>query len=237
MKFVELSKSGYIGSLRLKNRLVQPAMETWSSGPDGTVTESTINHYARRAAGGVGLIITEMVNPTPGCMCFPGELELSEDKYMPGMSKIADAIHAGGAKAAIQLCHGGVFARNSTSNLPAFTPSGIGTFSLPGADLKVMTKDDIHQVVEDFARAALRAKAIGFDAVEIHGGHGYLLVEFLSAYYNRRNDEYGGSVYNRTRLSIEVIQKFASTAVKISRSFTNYLQRTIHPRALPWSRP
>lgn len=207
MEFKQLSKPGKIGSMVLKNRMIQPAMETWSAGPDGTVTESTINHYARRAEGGVGLIITEMTNPTPGCMCFPGELEISQDKYMPGMSKIADAIHAGGAKAAVQLCHGGVFARNSTSNLPAFTPSGVGTFSLPGADLKVMTKEDIQQVVEDYAKAALRAKAVGFDAVEIHGGHGYLLVEFLSAYYNHRTDEYGGSVYNRARFSIEVIRK------------------------------
>lgn len=207
MKFEQLSKPGRIGSMVLKNRMVQPAMETWSAGPDGTVTESTVAHYARRAEGGVGLIITEMTNPTPGCMCFPGELELSEDKYMPGMSKIADAIHAGGAKAAVQLDHGGVFAHNNTSDQPAFTPSGVGTFSMPDLELKVMTKADIAQVVEDFAVAALRAKAIGFDAVELHGGHGYLLVEFLSGYYNRRTDEYGGSVYNRARLSIEVIQK------------------------------
>ena len=207
MKFLNLSKPGKIGSMSLRNRMIQPAMETWSAGPDGTVTESTIAHYARRAAGGVGLVITEMTNPTPGCMCFPGELEMSEDKYMPGMSKIADAIHAGGAKAAVQLDHGGVFAHNNTSDQPAFTPSGVGTFSLPGVELKVMTKDDIKQVVEDFAVAALRAKAIGFDAVEIHGGHGYLLVEFLSGYYNHRTDEYGGSVYNRARISIEIIQK------------------------------
>lgn len=206
MRFKELSKPGYIGSMYLRNRMIQPAMETWSAGTDGTVTQQTINHYARRAEGGVGLVIIEMTNPTPGCMVFPGELELSEDKFMPGMSKIADAIHAGGAKAAVQLCHGGVFARNSTSNLPAFTPSGVGTFSLNG-ELHTMTKIDIHAVVEDFGKAALRAKAIGFDAVEIHGGHGYLLIEFLSNYYNHRTDEYGGSVYNRTRISIEVIQK------------------------------
>lgn len=207
MEFKNLSKPGKIGSMVLRNRIVMPAMETWSASTDGTVTETTINHYSRRAEGGVGLIIIEMTNPTPGCMCFPGELEISEDKYMPGMSKIADTIHAGGAKACVQLTHGGVFAHNSTSDQPAFTPSGVGTFSLPGMELKVMTKEDIQQVVEDFAASALRAKAIGFDAVELHGAHGYLLVEFLSSYYNRRTDEYGGSVYNRTRISIEIIQK------------------------------
>ena len=207
MKFENLSKPGKIGALTVRNRMVMPAMETWSAGPDGTVTETTINHYARRANGGVGVVITEMTNPSPGCRCFPGELDLSEDRFMPGMSKIADAIHSGGARAFVQLDHGGVFAHNSTSDLPAFTPSGVGTFSLEGAELHVMTKDDIKQVVEDFALAALRAKAIGFDGVEIQGGHGYLLVEFLSAYYNRRADEYGGSVENRARISIEIVER------------------------------
>ena len=207
MGFENLSKPGRIGKMIVRNRMVMPAMETWSAGPDGTVTQTTINHYARRANGGVGLVITEMTNPSPGCRCFPGELDLSEDRFMPGMSKIADAIHSGGAKAFVQLDHGGVFAHNSTSDLPAFTPSGVGTFSLEGAELHVMTKEDIKQVVEDFAAAALRAKAIGFDGVELHGGHGYLLVEFLSAYYNRRTDEYGGSIENRARLSVEIVQR------------------------------
>lgn len=207
MKYNNLLKPGKIGSMWLRNRMVQPAMETWSATPDGSVTQATINHYLRRANGGVGLIITEMTNPTPGCVTFPGELDISEDKFMPGMSMIADAIHAGGAKAAVQLCHGGVFARSNASDQPAFTPSGIGTFSLPGEELKTMTKEDIKQVVEDYAKCALRAKAIGYDAVELHCGHGYLQVEFLSAYYNKRTDEYGGSVYNRLRFSLEIIDK------------------------------
>ncbi|RQW64545.1 oxidoreductase [Vibrio viridaestus] len=205
MKFQHLVKSGKIGNLVLKNRMIMPAMETWLASVDGTITDAVVNHYSRRAEGGVGLIITEMVNPTPGCVCFPGELDLSKDAFMPGFSRLATAIHAGGAKAALQLCHGGVFARNLTSNLPAFTPSGVGTFSLEGAELKVMTKEDIEQVVDDYGRTALRAKVCGFDAVEIHAGHGYLPVEFLSGYYNRRTDEYGGSVYNRTRFCLEII--------------------------------
>jgi len=206
MQFKHLVKSGKIGNLTLKNRMIMPAMETWLASVDGTITDSVVNHYSRRAEGGVGLIITEMVNPTPGCVCFPGELDLSSDALMPGFSRLATAIHAGGAKACLQLCHGGVFARNSTSNLPAFTPSGVGTFSLEGAELKVMTKEDIKQVVDDYGKTALRAKVCGFDAVEIHAGHGYLPVEFLSGYYNRRTDEYGGNVYNRTRFSLEIIE-------------------------------
>ncbi len=205
MKFQHLVKPGKIGNLVLKNRMIMPAMETWLASVDGTITDAVIYHYSRRAEGGVGLIITEMVNPTPGCVCFPGELDLSGDALMPGFSRLAAAIHAGGAKGALQLCHGGVFARNSTSNQPAFTPSGVGTFSLAGAELKVMTKGDIAQVVDDYGKTAQRAKICGFDAVEIHAGHGYLPVEFLSGYYNHRSDEYGGSVYNRTRFSLEII--------------------------------
>lgn len=207
MEFHYLSKPGRIGNMWLRNRMIMPAMETWSATPDGSATDATVAHYARRANGGVGLIITEMTNPTPGCVTFPGELDISEDKFMPGISRIADAIHAGGAKACLQLCHGGVFAHGGTSTQPAFTPSGIGTATLPGEKLKVMTKEDIHQVVEDYAKAALRAKAVGFDAVELHCGHGYLQVEFLSAFYNHRTDEYGGSVYNRLRFSLEIIEK------------------------------
>lgn len=207
MKFEYLSKPGWIGKMWLRNRMIMPAMETWTATQDGSATDATVAHYARRANGGVGLIITEMTNPTPGCVTFPGELDISEDRFMPGMSRVADAIHAGGAKACLQLCHGGVFAHGGTSSEPAFTPSGIGTTTLPGETLKVMTKADIDKVVDDFGRAALRAKAIGFDSVELHCGHGYLQVEFLSPFYNKRTDEYGGSVYNRLRFSLEIIAK------------------------------
>lgn len=207
MEFKNLTKPGHIGKLWVKNRMIMPAMETWTATPNGMVTQATINHYARRANGGVGLIITEMTNPTPGCVTFPGEIDASEDRFMPGLSRLARGIHTGGALAVLQLCHGGVFARGASSKQLPFTPSGVGTASLPGAKLKVMTKEDIKQVELDYAKAALRAKTAGFDGVELHCGHGYLQVEFLSAYYNHRTDEYGGSVYNRLRFSLEIIDK------------------------------
>lgn len=205
MKYVNLTKPGRIGNMFLRNRMVLPPMETWMASRDGMVTDNVVNYYGRRAEGGVGLIITEMINTTPGTMAFPGELTLSEDSFMPGMSRLARAIHAGGAKGCIQLCHAGVFAHSITSDLPAFTPSGVGTFQLPGAKLKVMTKEDIDQVVTDYGIAAARAKTCGFDAVEIHGAHGYLVNEFLSGYYNRRKDEYGGTLENRARFALEII--------------------------------
>nr|WP_054755571.1 FAD-dependent oxidoreductase [Liquorilactobacillus satsumensis] len=208
MRYENLVKPGRIGTMRLRNRMIMPPMETWMATRDGMVTDKVVNYYGRRAEGGVALVTTEMINTTPpGTMAFPGELTLAEDSYMPGgMSRLARTIHAGGARASLQLCHAGVFAHNITSDLPAFTPSGIGTFQLPGAKLKVMTKAEIAQVVEDYGLAAARAKTCGFDAVEIHGGaHGYLVNEFLSGYYNKRTDEYGGSLENRARFALEII--------------------------------
>lgn len=204
MKLEHLTKTGRIGNLVTRNRMVMPAMCSYTATVDGAVTDATIHHYARRAAGGIGTIVIEMVNPSPGCQCFAGNLEISTDWFIPGMSRLATAIHAQGAKCFMQLTHGGVFVRDA-ARLPQ-TPSSIGTFSLAGAEVHTMTKEEIAQVVDDFGRAAFRAKTAGFDGVELHGGHGYLLVEFLSGYYNRRTDEYGGSVYNRTRLSLEIVE-------------------------------
>lgn len=204
MQLEHLTKAGHIGKLVTRNRMVMPAMCSYTATVDGAVTDATIHHYARRAAGGIGTIVTEMVNPSPGCQCFAGNLDISTDWFIPGMSRLATAIHAHGAKCFMQLTHGGVFVRDA-ARLPQ-TPSGIGTFSLAGAEVHEMTREEIAQVVDDFGRAAFRAKIAGFDGVELHGGHGYLLVEFLSGYYNRRTDEYGGSVYNRARLSLEIVE-------------------------------
>ena len=203
MKLEYLAKTGKIGNVVTRNRLMMPAMCSYTA-IKGAVTDATVNHYARRAEGGIGVIVTEMVNPSPGCQCFAGNLDISNDEFVPGMSRLATAVHAQGAKVFMQLTHGGVFIRNA-EKLPQ-TPSGIGTFSLAGAEVHAMTKDEIHQVVEDYGQAALRAKIAGFDGVELHAGHGYLLVEFLSGYYNHRTDEYGGSVKNRARLSVEIVE-------------------------------
>lgn len=204
MKYVNVTKPGKIGKLVLKNRMIMPAMCSYTANGDGSVSSATINHYARRAAGGVAAIVTEMTNPSPGCQVFPGNLDLSSDLNKPGFSRLAKAIHAQGAKCFVQLTHGGVFIRGAHKD--AQTPSGIGTFSLEGKKLHIMTRDEIRETVEDYGKSAFRAKTAGFDGVEVHGAHGYLPSEFLSAYYNHRTDEYGGSLYNRARFSIEIIK-------------------------------
>lgn len=204
MKYKYISQFGYIGKLMLKNRMIMPAMCSYTANQDGSVSSATVNHYARRAAGGVGLIVVEMTNPSPGCQVFPGNLDLSSDAFKPGFARLAKAIHAQGAKCFVQLTHGGVFIRDAKKD--AQTPSGIGTFSLPDAKLHIMTREEIKDVIEDYGKCALRAKTAGFDGIEVHGAHGYLPSEFLSGYYNHRTDEYGGSVRNRTRFSAEIIQ-------------------------------
>ena len=148
MKYKYISQFGYIGKLMLKNRMIMPAMCSYTANQDGSVSSATVNHYARRAAGGVGLIVVEMTNPSPGCQVFPGNLDLSSDAFKPGFARLAKAIHAQGAKCFVQLTHGGVFIRDAKKD--AQTPSGIGTFSLPDAKLHIMTREEIKDVIEDF---------------------------------------------------------------------------------------
>ena len=110
MKFEKLLQPGKIGTMELKNRMIQPAMGTNYSDAEGFVTQQLVNYISRRAEGGVGMIITEICLADPKGKVIPGELDLSDDKFIPGMAKLVNAAHAGGAKIAIQFAHGGCFA-------------------------------------------------------------------------------------------------------------------------------
>ena len=194
-----------IGSITIRNRMVQPGMGTNLAAADGTASDAIVDYYARRAQGGVGLIITEVCCPEPRGRVIPGELEISSLAFLPSLSRLANAAHAGGAKIALQLAHGGCFASQSVTGHQPISPSGVGTMLLPGDTPRAMTVEEIHELVEMYGQAALRARMAGFDAVEIHGAHGYMPLQFLSGYTNRRTDEYGGSFENRARFALEVI--------------------------------
>ena len=194
-----------IGSITIRNRMVQPGMGTNLAAADGTASDAIVDYYARRAQGGVGLIITEVCCPEPRGRVIPGELEISSLAFLPSLSRLANAAHAGGAKIALQLAHGGCFASQSVTGHQPISPSGVGTMLLPGDTPRAMTVEEIHELVEMYGQAALRARMAGFDAVEIHGAHGYMPLQFLSGYTNRRTDEYGGSFENRSRFALEVI--------------------------------
>jgi len=193
-----------INTLTLKNRAVMPAMGTAYSNTDNTPGERLIQYLARRATGGTGLIITEVTAVTPRGKGFPSELGIWDDSFIGPLSKIPEAIHQEGGKAAIQLHHAGreTFPQ-AAGGLPE-APSAIPSVIL-GQPCEEMSIPRIQEVVHAFASAALRAKKAGFDAVEIHGAHGYLLNQFLSPFSNQRTDEYGGSEENRSRFVLEII--------------------------------
>lgn len=194
-----------IGKMSLRNRMVMPAMGTNLANADGTASDMIVDYYSRRANGGVGLIITEVCTPEPGGRCIPGELEASSFAFCPGLSRLARAAHSGGAKIALQLAHAGCFASKSVTGIDPISPSGIATAQLPNDTPVAMTIEDIKRLVDSFGMAAMRGKISGFDAIELHGAHGYMPLQFMSKYTNRRTDGYGGSLENRARFALECI--------------------------------
>jgi 2,4-dienoyl-CoA reductase-like NADH-dependent reductase (Old Yellow Enzyme family)/thioredoxin reductase len=195
-----------IKSLELANRAVMPPMGTNLGNPDGTVSEAHLAYIKRRARGGAGLIITEITSVHLSGSALPNELGAYEDRFIPGLKKIADAVHAAGSKVALQLHHAGRESLYLLQEGKAIAPSAIRSLVF-GLTPREITLEEIQEIIAAFGAAALRAKEVGFDAIEVHGAHGYLLTQFLSALSNKRVDEYGGSLTNRSRFMIEVLQE------------------------------
>ncbi len=199
----KLLESFRIGRMELKNRLVMPPMVTRYASDDGFITERTRNYYEARARGGAGLIIVEATYIHRQGHAFMNQLGISADKFIPGMKELVDVVHKHGAMIAVQLHHGGREAKSTISGSQPVAPSPLP--GLAGETPREMTVDEIAEAVAYFAEAALRAKEIGFDGVELHGAHGYLIDQFLSPTSNKRKDEYGGNLENRARFLLEVI--------------------------------
>jgi 2,4-dienoyl-CoA reductase-like NADH-dependent reductase (Old Yellow Enzyme family)/thioredoxin reductase len=192
-----------IGRMELKNRVVMPPMVTRYAADDGSVTERTKNYYEARARGGAGLIIVEATYVHRQGWAFLNQIGISDDKFIPGLKGLVDVVHRHGAKIAIQLHHGGREAKSTVNGLQPVSASPLP--GMGGETPREMTVDEIAETVAYFADAALRAKTAGFDGVELHGAHGYLIDQFLSPNSNKRTDEYGGSVRNRARFFLEII--------------------------------
>jgi 2,4-dienoyl-CoA reductase-like NADH-dependent reductase (Old Yellow Enzyme family)/thioredoxin reductase len=192
-----------IGTLVLKNRIVMPPMVTRYASSEGYVSDRNMAYYAARARGGVGLIIQEATYVHPGGQLVPDGLGISDDKFIPRLSELTQAVHAHGAKMAVQLVHAG-----RSAHLPAgvqpIAPSAVPALgrSVP----REMTQVDIADMIGFFAAAAVRAQKAGYDGIEVHGAHNYLIDQFISPAINRRGDEYGGNIANRARLLIQIIQ-------------------------------
>ena len=201
---------GRIGGVEIRNRIVMPPMTTRLSDEEGHVTEASIAYYMARVRGGVGLITVEMASPTRAGRHRKRELGIYDDRFIPGLARLTGAIHAGGAKASIQLGHGGGHTRLDICGETPLAPSAIPhpVFEVTDETIvpKEMTLDDIRATTEAFAAAALRAQKAGFDCVEIHAAHGYLISQFLTPFENRRTDDFGGPLENRARFGLDVLR-------------------------------
>ena len=199
-----------IGGIEIRNRVVMPPMTTRLADVDGYVTAASVAYFRARAAGGVGLVTVEMASPERAGRHRARELGIYDDRFLPGLQRLTDAIHAAGAKASIQLGHAGGHTRVDICGEPPIAPSAIPHFVFEVTGKTIipveMTRERIAQTVRSFIEAAQRARAAGFDCVELHVAHGYLLSQFLCPEENRRSDEYGGSLENRARISLDILQ-------------------------------
>lgn len=193
-----------INGMTLKNRAVMPPMGTGYGNADGTVGDRLIGYLARRARGGTGLIITEVCAVDPRGKAFLNEIGVWSDFFLPGLTHLTEAVHAEGGKIALQLHHAGRETFEAAAGGTPEAPSPIPSVAL-GQPCEAMGASRIAFMIDAFAGAATRAKKAGFDAVEIHGAHGYLLNQFLSPFSNQRTDEYGGSEENRSRFLLSTV--------------------------------
>lgn len=200
MKYKKLFSPGKIGSLEIKNRTIMAPMSAALANPDGTISDPLIAYLKARADGGIGLIITEYAFVNEEGRSSDHQISVASDEVIPGLKRLTDAIHESGAKICLQLQHGG-----RRSIVKVMAPS-----SILKQDERVqpyeMTTKDVYQLIDDFIAAAKRAKEAGFDMVEVHCSHGYLLNDFVSPSANRRTDEFGGNIKGRTRAAAKIIE-------------------------------
>ncbi len=207
-KYEHLFNPGKIGNLLVPNRIVMAPMATNYPSETGGITEALMDYYEARAKGGTGLIIVENC-----CVDYPAgkggatQLRLDEDRFIPGMSRLVEAVHYWGAKIAIQINHSG------PSAVPAKTegkgPVGASTITYASHLFppRMLEGDEIAAIIEKYAQAALRAKKANFDTIELHGAHAYLMAHFMSPYSNNRRDEYGGDIEGRILFAVNVIRR------------------------------
>ena len=200
----KLFETTAIKSMELANRFVRSATWEGMAGTDGSCTKGLIDVTAALAQGGVGLIITGHAYVSPEGQAGPWQIGVHSDAMLPGLGDLAAAVHRSGGKVALQLAHAGCYGFASGTGIEAVGAStGVAEKTPP---CREVTPEEIGDICAAFGRGAGRAKAAGFDAVQIHAAHGYLLSEFLSPFFNRRSDGYGGSIENRTRIVLEVLQ-------------------------------
>jgi len=194
--------------ITLRNSVAMAPMTTWSSNDDLTISDEEARYYEARV-GSVGLVITGCSHVTPNGQGFTDEFASYDDSFLPSLRKLADAAKSGGAPAILQIFHGG------NKALAALVPNGdivsASTMAIdatpftPAAASRALNEDEIQGIIQDFGQATRRAIEAGFDGVELHGAHGFLLQNFLSPFFNQRTDQWGGSLENRLRFPLAVV--------------------------------
>lgn len=198
-----------INNVKLSNRLVMPPMAT-SKASNGTVTQELLDYYDVKSSGGyIGLIITEHSYVNKQGMAHPGQISISKDSDIEGLKQLADVIHKNGSKVIAQISHAGSSANPEITGLPNVSASAVLNQGITGRNNVLpekMTQIQIDKVVSDFAKAAGRAKEAGFDGVEIHSAHGYLLNQYYSPLTNKRDDAYTGmTMQGRLKIHIDIV--------------------------------
>ena len=207
MRYPTVFQPCRIGSLTLKNRLAMSQMTMNFATEDGHVTDKLIAHYRERAKGGVGLIFVEGTYFTPEGKGYVRQLGISSDRHVEGLKRLTDAVHAlkNDTRIFLQIHHAGGRVSSKISGLQPVAPSAVPAY--PGAEMpRALTREEIAGLVEAHVEAAARAKAAGFDGVDIHCAHGYLVPSFFSPLTNLRTDEYGGDLAGRTRFLTEIVR-------------------------------
>jgi len=201
----DLSSPLAVAGVTLRNRVIMPPMANNKADDHGYVTDTLVDHYTRHAAGGPGMVVVEHAYVTLTGRVDRHQLGIWTDDHIAGLSRIADAIHEGGAVAVIQITHAGARCPREATGATAVSPSGV---TVPGdkEESRPMELEEIEAIPELFAAAARRARAAGFDGVEVHGAHGYLLDQFMSPYTNHRDDTYGGTLQRRLHLIRETLE-------------------------------
>ncbi|WP_342047168.1 NADH-dependent flavin oxidoreductase [Bacillus sp. OTU530] len=203
--------------ITLRNRVVMAPMTTWSSNDDYTISDDEVKYYKKRV-NGVGLVITGCTHVQPNGIGFTNEFAAYDDKLIPSLRKLADAAKSGGAPALLQIFHAG------NKALPALTPDGEvvsssaveteATAFAPSVLPRELSHEEILDVIRAFGETTRRAIEAGFDGVELHGAHGFLMQNFFSPFFNRREDQWGGSLENRMRFPLAIVQEIKNVIKK-----------------------
>jgi 2,4-dienoyl-CoA reductase-like NADH-dependent reductase (Old Yellow Enzyme family) len=196
---------------------------------NGMVTDREVELYKRLGSGDIGLIITHGIFPSRNGQAAEGQIGAHIDETIPSLQKLADAVHEGGGKIAAQLLHGGSFCREALTGSPALGPSK--TISeRTGEEVKEITEDEIYELIEDYGQAARRLIEADYDAIQLHGAHGWFLSAFLSPATNQRKDKWGGSAENRLRIVRMIYEKIREIAGPDFPVFIKLGLKDYHPK-------